>query len=106
MRLDHGPAIDAILASAAIPGVFPPVTIEGRTFIDGGIVDDTPISQAIAAGATDVWVLSTGYSCALPTPPKTPPKAPPKKNFRQYDQGKDRLRFPIHNIEQRRRRSI
>ena len=70
VRLDRGPAIDAILASAAIPGVFPPIEIDGRTFIDGGIVDNTPISQAIDAGATDVWVLSTGYSCALPKPPR------------------------------------
>lgn len=71
VRLDRGPAVDAILASAAIPGVFPPIEIDGRWFIDGGIVDNTPISQAIAAGATDVWVLSTGYSCALPAPPKS-----------------------------------
>ena len=70
VRLDQGSAIDAILASAAIPGVFPPVHIDGRDFIDGGIVDNTPFSQAIAGGATDVWVLSTGYSCALPAPPK------------------------------------
>ncbi len=69
VRLDQGPAIDAILASAAIPGVFPPISVGGKWFIDGGIVDNTPISQAIAAGATDVWVLSTGYSCALPTLP-------------------------------------
>lgn len=70
IRLDRGPAIEAILASAAIPGVFPPVRIGGRDFIDGGIVDNTPISQAITAGATDVWVLSTGYSCALAAPPR------------------------------------
>ena len=69
VRLDHGPAIDAIVASAAIPGVFPAVRIGGQTFIDGGIADNTPISQAIDAGATDVWVLSTGYSCALPATP-------------------------------------
>ena len=71
VRLDRGPAIEAILASAAIPGIFPPVHIDGSDFIDGGIVDNTPISQAIAAGATDVWVLSTGYSCALPAPPRS-----------------------------------
>ena len=71
IRLLEGPAIEAILASAAIPGVFPPVTIDGQAFIDGGIVNNTPITQAIEAGATDVWVLSTGYSCALPTVPKS-----------------------------------
>jgi len=71
VRLRHGPAIEAILASAAIPGIFPPVVIDGRTFLDGGIVNNTPITQAIEAGATDVWVLSTGYSCALPTAPKS-----------------------------------
>lgn len=70
VRLEHGPAKSAILASAAIPGLFPSVEIEGRTFIDGGIVDNTPISKAIEAGATEVWVLSTGYGCALTTPPK------------------------------------
>ncbi len=71
VRLEHGPAIEAILASAAIPGVFPAIRIDGRTFIDGGIADNTPISQAIEAGATDVWVLSTGYSCALPSIPRS-----------------------------------
>jgi NTE family protein len=66
--LRSGRAVDAILASAALPGVFPPVTIDGRTLIDGGVVNNTPITQAIQAGATEVWVLSTGYSCGA-TPP-------------------------------------
>lgn len=70
VRLGQGPARESILASAALPGVFPPVQIDGRTFFDGGIVDNTPISKAIAAGATEVWVLSTGYSCGLPAVPK------------------------------------
>lgn len=69
VHLLEGPTIEVILASTAIPGVFPPITIGGRTFIDGGIVNNTPITHAIEAGATDVWVLSTGYSCALPAVP-------------------------------------
>ena len=44
--LSRGPAIDAILASTAIPGVFPPVRIEGQTLIDGAIARDTPIRVA------------------------------------------------------------
>jgi NTE family protein len=67
--LQHGPSVDAILASAALPAIFPPVTIDGRVLIDGGVVNNTPITTAIELGATDVWVLSTGSSCALAAPP-------------------------------------
>jgi len=67
--LRTGPAIEAILASSALPGIFPPVDLDGRLLIDGGIVNNTPISRAIEAGATEVWVLSTGYSCGLRSAP-------------------------------------
>lgn len=67
--LRQGPAVNAIMASAALPGVFPPVEVEGRVLIDGGVANNTPITAAIEAGATEVWVLSTGFSCALPSPP-------------------------------------
>lgn len=67
--MTSGPAITSILASTALPGVFPPVVLDGRTLVDGGIANNTPISTAIEAGATEVWVLSTGYSCALVEPP-------------------------------------
>jgi NTE family protein len=70
--LSRGSAVDAILASAAIPGIYPPVRIRGRELIDGGVSDHTPIAQAIALGATTIYVLPTGYACALVTPPSTP----------------------------------
>jgi NTE family protein len=69
--LSSGNAVDAIAASAAIPGVFPPVNIDGRDLMDGGVVNNTPISHAVALGADRVWVLPTGYSCDLPASPKT-----------------------------------
>jgi NTE family protein len=68
--LSQGDAIEGILASAAIPGVFPPVRIAGRDYMDGGVVNNTPISHAAALGATEIWVLSTGQSCALAHAPK------------------------------------
>jgi NTE family protein len=68
--LSTGDAVDAIAASAAIPAVFPPVTIDGRDLIDGGVVNNTPLSHAVALGADVTWVLPTGYSCALPASPK------------------------------------
>src|SRR4051794_17886837 len=71
VRLSRGDALDAVLASAAIPAVFPPVHIDGRDLIDGGVVNNTPISHAVALGADVVWVLSTGYSCALPHAPSS-----------------------------------
>lgn len=71
VRLDSGPSVEAVLASAAIPGVFPPVTLGGIQLMDGGIVNNTPISHAVALGADEVWVLSTGHACALTKPPRS-----------------------------------
>jgi NTE family protein len=67
--LSSGDAVDAILASAAIPGVFPPVRIGRHDLVDGGVVDNNPIAHAVHLGATVVYVLPTGYSCALPQVP-------------------------------------
>ena len=49
--------IDAILASAAIPGVFPSVSWGNRALVDGGIVNNTPISHAVELGADRIIVL-------------------------------------------------
>jgi NTE family protein len=55
--LSEGPAIDAVLASAAIPGVFPAVPWGSRMLIDGGVVNNTPISHAVELGADQIYVL-------------------------------------------------
>ena len=70
MLLSSGDAVEAIMASAAIPAVFPPVNINGRDLIDGGVVNNTPLSHAVALGADRVWVLPTGYACALQQSPQ------------------------------------
>jgi NTE family protein len=69
--LSRGDTVDAVLASAAIPGVFPPVEIEGRQLVDGGVADNTPIAHARALGATTVYVLPAGYACTLDQAPKS-----------------------------------
>jgi len=69
VALSRGDAADAVLASAAIPAVFPPVRIDGRDLIDGGVSNNTPISHAIQLGATTVYVLPAGFACALPRAP-------------------------------------
>jgi NTE family protein len=52
------------MASTAIPGVFPPVRIGDRLLVDGAVANHTPISAAIALGATRILVLPAGFPCA------------------------------------------
>ena len=68
----QGPAVDAILASAAMPAIFPPVEIDGERYIDGGVVDNVPIQRAIDAGATRIVVLLCSPPIVTPQPSKRP----------------------------------
>lgn len=52
--LDDGPLVPAILASSAVPGVFPPVIINGRQLADGGVIDSLATHVAFARGADRV----------------------------------------------------
>jgi len=70
LRLSEGPAVDAVLASAAIPGVFAPVEVDGRRLMDGGVANNTPISHAVELGADEIYVLPTGFACALTKHPR------------------------------------
>jgi NTE family protein len=54
----HGNAALAVLASTAFPGVYPPVELDGRTLIDGGVVADVPLDVALELGAASALVLS------------------------------------------------
>ncbi|RVX41509.1 NTE family protein [Nonomuraea polychroma] len=70
--LDHGDLESALLASAAIPGVLPPVDREGRTLVDGGVIALVPVRAALQEGAASVVVLSIGPT-NWPLRPTTPP---------------------------------
>jgi NTE family protein len=59
VRLSSGPALDAVLAAAAIPGVLPPVRHGDQLLVDGGVVNNTPISHAVELGAERIYVLPT-----------------------------------------------
>ncbi|HET7529432.1 MAG TPA: patatin-like phospholipase family protein [Mycobacteriales bacterium] len=72
VQLASGPAVDAVLASAALPAVFPPVAIDDHVLMDGGVVNNTPISAAMSLGADVIYVLPTGYACALTAAPRSP----------------------------------
>jgi NTE family protein len=57
---ESGPLVEAILASAAIPVLFPPVEIGGEHFYDGGLVNSIPVDRAVKLGASRVFVLQVG----------------------------------------------
>jgi NTE family protein len=57
VTLSEGPAVTALMATTALPGVFPPVDIGERHLVDGGIAADTPVRQADALGAQVSYVL-------------------------------------------------
>lgn len=70
VRLSCGNALGAVMASTAIPGIFPPVEREGRMLMDGGVANNTPIAHAIDLGAERVFVLPTGNACDLAEAPR------------------------------------
>ena len=52
-----GPVAPALLASAALPGIFPPIDYHGQTLVDGGVVNLVPISHALAGPVERIFVL-------------------------------------------------
>jgi NTE family protein len=71
----YGSAMDAVLASTAVPAIFPPVEIDGERFIDGGVVNNVPIRRAIESGATRIVVLLCGTPVYSPSSPRRPVEA-------------------------------
>jgi NTE family protein len=69
--LSSGDLTSALLASAAIPGILPPVERDGLVLVDGGVADHAALSQAIALGAEEIYVLPAGFACALQDAPQS-----------------------------------
>jgi NTE family protein len=67
---DSGPLVDAVLASSAVPGLFPPVEFDGEHFYDGGLVDSVPLGRAIHLGADVIYVLQVGRMESPLRPPQ------------------------------------
>lgn len=70
VELSAGSAAEAVLASCAIPAVFPSVRIGRRSLMDGAIANNTAIGVAISLGAGRLIVLPTGFACALESEPR------------------------------------
>lgn len=69
--LTSGPLLPALMASAAVPGVFPPVERDGRLLYDGGLVANVPVQQAVHAGARSLVVLDCTFPGQPPIRPTT-----------------------------------
>ena len=69
--ISTGSLLPALLASAAIPGIFPPVHHDGRNLYDGGVVDNVPLLQALAMGARSLVVLDCTFPGHLLPPPES-----------------------------------
>lgn len=57
---DSGRVVDAVVASAAVPGLLPPAKVGDEHYLDGGIVNSIPLGRAVALGASRVFVLQVG----------------------------------------------
>ena len=67
-----GPLVPAVLASCAVPGLLPPVEVDGEHYFDGGLVDSIPVGRAISLGARTVYVLHVGRIERPLTVPRRP----------------------------------
>jgi NTE family protein len=67
-----GPVVDAVVASAAVPGLLPPAKVGDEHYLDGGIVNSIPLGRAVQLGATRVFVLQVGRIDRPLSVPKRP----------------------------------
>ena len=67
-----GELVDPVLASCAVPGLFPTVVLNDKHYMDGGLVHSIPLGRAVELGATTIYVLQVGRMEQPLTPPVTP----------------------------------
>ena len=69
---DDGPIVDAVMASAAVPGLLPPAVVDGQHYLDGGLVNSIPLGRAVELGADRIFVLHVGRVDQPLRPPRRP----------------------------------
>jgi NTE family protein len=66
--LSKGDIGDALAASSAIPGLFPPVSVEGRWLIDGSLSSNQPVLEAQDLGADEIYLITTATAARIAPP--------------------------------------
>jgi NTE family protein len=69
---ESGPIVPAVLASAAVPGLLPPVRVGLEHYVDGGLVHSIPVGRAVKLGARTIYVLHVGRIERSLEPPTRP----------------------------------
>jgi NTE family protein len=67
-----GRVVDAVVASAAVPGLLRPAVVDGEHYLDGGIVNSIPVGRAVEQGADRIFVLQVGRIDRPLTAPRKP----------------------------------
>lgn len=68
----EGRVVDAVVASAAVPGLLRPARVGDEHFLDGGIVNSIPVGRAVEVGADRIFVLQVGRIDRPLRPPRKP----------------------------------
>jgi NTE family protein len=87
VSLTEGPAVDAVRASYAIPGLFPPVAHDGRVLMDGTLVNPVPVALARSLGADLVICVNLNGDTGGPVVREAPEPAP-RRGFLQGVRGR------------------
>lgn len=67
---DRGRLVEVLMASCAVPGLFPPVEIDGTPYVDG-LLYGAPTRAAVADGHTTLYVLATNSKLVAGEVPRT-----------------------------------
>lgn len=67
----EGNLADAVCASMAVPGLFVPVEVDGRILVDGGLVENVPISPLAKMGAGITVAIDLSHVTRYPKPEDT-----------------------------------
>jgi NTE family protein len=86
----EGPALEVLLASAALPGVFPPVLLDGRHLYDGGVVHVLPIAKALEFNPSAVLALDVT---------KAPPSSQIQSQLAALRRGIDHTRDALRSAQ-------
>ncbi len=82
-----GPLLPAVLASSAVPGIFPPMVVDGQVYVDGGLLEWDACAQALRLGAQKIYLFGCGSIGEL-SPRLSRPRAAAEAMRRKASNGK------------------